>query len=55
MIVVGDGSFIPAYLHDLPIRIGSWEVTVSIGFSERLGVGSTCLGAVASLINSSLL
>jgi hypothetical protein len=44
MIVVGDGSFIPTYLHNLPIRIGSWEVTVPIGFSERLGVGFNVLG-----------
>jgi hypothetical protein len=44
MIVVGDGSFIPTYLHDLPIRIGFWEVTVPVGFSERLGVGFNVLG-----------
>jgi len=44
MIVVGDGSFIPVYLHDLPIQIGEWQVTAPIGFSERLGVGFNLLG-----------
>jgi hypothetical protein len=44
MIVVGDGSFIPVYLHDLSINIGDWEITVPIGFSERLGVGFNILG-----------
>jgi hypothetical protein len=44
MIVVGDGSYIPIYLHDLAIRIGEWQVTAPIGFSERLGVGFNILG-----------
>ena len=44
MIVVGDGSFIPTYLHDLPIQIDAWEITVPVGFSERLGVGFNLLG-----------
>lgn len=44
MIVVGDGSFIPTYFHDLTVRIGEWEVTAPIGFSERLGVGFNLLG-----------
>lgn len=44
MIVVGDGSFIPTYLHDLTLQIGPWEVTAPIGFSERLGVGFNLLG-----------
>jgi predicted aspartyl protease len=44
MIVVGDGSFIPTYLHDLTIHIGPWEVTAPVGFSERLGVGFNLLG-----------
>jgi hypothetical protein len=38
MIVVGDGSFIPTYFHDLLIQIGNWQITAPIGFSERLGV-----------------
>ena len=44
MIIVGDGSFIPVYFHDLPIRIGKWQVTAPVGFSERLGVGFNLLG-----------
>lgn len=44
MIVVGDGSFIPTYFHDLSIQIGTWEVTAPVGFSERLGVGFNLLG-----------
>jgi hypothetical protein len=44
MIVVGDGSFIPSYMHDLSIHIGPWEVTAPVGFSERLGVGFNVLG-----------
>ena len=27
MIVVGDGSFIPTYFHDLAIQIDKWQVT----------------------------
>ena len=46
MIVVGDGSFIPVYLHDLIIQIGDWQVTAPVGFSERLGVGFNLLGRV---------
>lgn len=44
MIVVGDGSFIPTYFHDVPLQIGTYEVISRIGFSERLGVGFNILG-----------
>jgi hypothetical protein len=44
MIVVGDGSFIPTFFHDLPVQIGGIEITAPIGFSERLGVGFNLLG-----------
>jgi hypothetical protein len=44
MIVVGDGSYIPVYLHDLTLRIGGFELVAPIGFSERLGVGFNLLG-----------
>jgi hypothetical protein len=44
MIVVGDGSYIPTYLHDLKLRIGEFEIMAPIGFSERLGVGFNILG-----------
>jgi len=44
MIVVGDGSYIPTFIHDLLIQIGTSEITAPIGFSERLGVGFNLLG-----------
>ncbi len=44
MIVVGDGSFIPTYIHNLSIQIADWRITAPIGFSERLGVGFNILG-----------
>jgi hypothetical protein len=44
LIVVGDGSFIPSYIHNLSIHIGPWEVTAPVGFSERLRVGFNVLG-----------
>lgn len=44
MIVVGDGSFIPTFIHDIPIQIGTSQITAPIGFSERLGVGFNLLG-----------
>ena len=42
--VVGDGSLIPVYVHRLPVRIGPIELTATIGFSARLGVGFNLLG-----------
>jgi predicted aspartyl protease len=44
MIVVGDGSYIPTFIHDLSIHIGDSQITAPIGFSERLGVGFNLLG-----------
>jgi len=44
MVVVGDGSFIPVYFHEMPIHIEHIEVTAPVGFSERLGVGFNLLG-----------
>ena len=44
MIVVGDGSYIPTFIHDLPVQIGGMQITAPIGFSERLGVGFNLLG-----------
>lgn len=49
MIVVGDGSFIPTYFHDLSIQINEWQITAPIGFSERLGVGFNLLGRTGIL------
>jgi Aspartyl protease. len=44
MIVVGDGSYIPTFFHDLALQIGTSQITAPIGFSERLGVGFNLLG-----------
>jgi len=41
---VGDGSFIPVYLHELEIQLGEERFTAEVGFSERLGVGFNLLG-----------
>jgi len=44
LAVVGDGSFIPVYLHITGIRIGDDEFGMKIGFSSKLGVGFSLLG-----------
>lgn len=44
MIQVGDGSFIPVYLHNLKIEIGEKKIPATIGFSERLGIEFNILG-----------
>jgi hypothetical protein len=44
MVVVGDGSFIPVFVHNLLVEIGGTQLTIPIGFSERLGVGFNLLG-----------
>jgi hypothetical protein len=44
MVVVGDGSYIPVYLFEIPVRIGDVEFIAEIGFSEKLGVGFNLLG-----------
>jgi hypothetical protein len=44
MVVVGDGSYIPTFIHDVPIQIGHSQITAPVGFSERLGVGFNLLG-----------
>lgn len=41
---VGDGSFIPVYLHDLELQIGPERFLAKVGFSERLGVAFNLLG-----------
>lgn len=43
-IMVGDGSFIPVYLHTLPIKIGHIWLTPTIGFSAHLGADFNLLG-----------
>jgi len=46
-VQVGDGSFIPVYLHDLEIQVGKHRLTAPLGFSDRLGVRFNLLGRVA--------
>jgi len=41
---VGDGSFIPVYLHMLEVQLGGERFTAKIGFSEKLGIGFNLLG-----------
>lgn len=45
-VQVGDGSFIPVYLHDLEIQVGKHRLTAPLGFSDRLGVRFNLLGRV---------
>lgn len=44
MIVVGDGSFIPVYLHKITVQIGEEEFETEIGFSSHLGIGFNLMG-----------
>lgn len=44
LAVIGDGSFIPIYLHTVGMRIGEDEFSMKIGFSSKLGVGFNLLG-----------
>ena len=44
LAVVGDGSFIPIYLHRVGFRVGDDEFGMKIGFSSKLGVGFNLLG-----------
>ena len=41
---VGDGGFIPVYLHDLDLQIGTERFNAKVGFSDKLGVGFNLLG-----------
>ena len=41
---VGDGSFIPVYLHELEIQLGMERFAAKVGFSEKLGVAFNLLG-----------
>jgi len=43
-VQVGDGSFIPVYLHELEVQLGSYRLEVPVGFSDKLGVRFNLLG-----------
>lgn len=42
--MVGDGSFIPVYLHTLPVKLGKLTFRATIGFSSHLGADFNLLG-----------
>jgi hypothetical protein len=41
---VGDGGFIPVYLHKLDMQLGPKTFQATVGFSEKLGIGFNILG-----------
>ncbi len=41
---VGDGSFIPVYLHSLEIQVCSERFVAPVGFSDKLGISFNLLG-----------
>jgi len=43
-IMVGDGGFIPVYLHRLPVKIGPFTFRPTIGFSSYLGADFNLIG-----------
>jgi hypothetical protein len=43
-VQVGDGSLIPVFLHELPLRIGGNQFTAAVWFSARLGGPFNLLG-----------
>ena len=44
LVQVGDGSFIPVFLHRLTMQIGGKRFDTTVGFSNRLGVRFHLLG-----------
>jgi len=43
-VQVGNGAFIPVYLHDLEIQLGRHRLVAPLGFSEKLGIRFNLLG-----------
>ncbi|MDM8538572.1 hypothetical protein QUF70_17590 [Desulfobacterales bacterium HSG17] len=43
-VVVGNGSYIPVYLHKIGMKIGTDEFGAKIGFSPKLNVGFNLVG-----------
>lgn len=48
-VQVGDGGFIPVYLHHLEIQVGKHRLTAPLGFSDKLGVRFNLLGRTGIL------
>ncbi|MEW6102942.1 MAG: hypothetical protein AB1630_03850 [bacterium] len=44
MFIVGDGSFIPGYVFNLPMQIGEHKFISPVAFSDKLNVGFNLLG-----------
>jgi len=44
LVQVGDGAFIPIYLHELSIQLGKHRLVTPLGFSDKLGVRFNLLG-----------
>ncbi len=51
MIVVGDGSFIPTFIHDLPIQIGPSQLLLLLAFLSALESVSIFSDALVCSIN----
>jgi hypothetical protein len=45
-VQVGDGSFIPVYLHTMDIQLQQYRFSGRIGFSDRLGIRFNLIGCV---------
>lgn len=43
-VQVGDGGFIPVYLHKFDMILDTYKLPVTVGFSNRLGVEFNLLG-----------
>lgn len=42
--MVGDGSFIPVYLHKITVKLGYFSFNAAIGFSSHLGADFNLIG-----------
>lgn len=51
-LTMANGQVITVYLHRMGFRLGREHFTATIGFSEELGIVSTCSGDTASSISS---
>lgn len=43
-VQVGDGGFIPVFIHKLELELDNFRFSATVGFSERLGVEFNLLG-----------
>ncbi|MBW2154653.1 MAG: retropepsin-like domain-containing protein [Deltaproteobacteria bacterium] len=43
-VQVGDGGFIPVFIHDLELQIGKHRIRTPLGFSDKLGIRFNLLG-----------